>query len=352
MALMAGAQVISAQQPASPDSISLSPPALLGAVENAGGQLRLNLVNTDETRGFQGTARVSLGNAAQFAEVAKVAVSLGPRQARIFPLTASSAPGDQFMLMIYDAAGALIFSKMAPVKLVNDPTPTINETAVSTPPPATPALATKGEVNVQARLAGGETENAPLVLAFDITAPAPVVNASFSVKAKGLQKSKPVTIRGQVSVEFSLPDAFDDRKVSYTLTDAAGQVVARGEADLDRLMSEDYASVADMKLDREAYGPGDQVRVVLALQGNTQHGYRLEVAAKEERGAIFYRDTRKGTNDGGKSSQEFTINLPSDARGPLMLEFKVFDAETGVLFDSGDREIPLAKANGGPVKTP
>ena len=49
LVLLIGAPAISAQQPTNADPIPLAPPALLGAVENASGQFRLNLVNTDET---------------------------------------------------------------------------------------------------------------------------------------------------------------------------------------------------------------------------------------------------------------------------------------------------------------
>ena len=73
----------------------------------------------------------------------------------------------------------------------------------------------------------------------------------------------------------------------------------------------------------------------------------VEVTVKDGRGNIFFRDSRKGANESGKSNQDFAVNLPRETPGPLIFEFKLYEAETGTLFDSGEREIALTGTGGG-----
>jgi hypothetical protein len=338
-----------AQQATSTEQLLPPPPPLVGEVENASGKLRLNLQSNDPVHSFRGTALISLGNSAQQVEAGKIALALGPREARLFPLQSSTAAGNLYTLTIYDQTGALIFYKTAPIKSVVDYGS--GPTAAAAAPAAAPVApaASEGEIKIQARLAGGEKENDPFLLAFEIAAPRPLLNATLSVNAKGFQQRQPVNVQGRSNVEFKLPDELDERKIGYSLTDPAGRMLAQGEVDLDQLMADDYISVGEVRLDRPTYAPGDSARVVLMLQGNSQHGYRLEVVAKEGRGTIFFRDTRRGISEGGKSVQEFTVPLPRETAGPLVLEFKVYDAETGMLFDSGEREISLT-GGGGPIR--
>lgn len=348
VALALGPQICRAQQPVSLDQIPLAPPALVGGLENAGGQLRINLTNTDSTRAFRGTAQVSLGNSSQQAAAAQLALALAPQETRLFPLSALAVSGDQYTLMIFDQAGALVFSKTAPVKRLLEGAPAASSPAVAgaAPPTDTAPLSSESEVKVEPRLAGGERENDPFVLAFEVSSPKPITNASFNVSAKGFEQRQPVTVRGRANVEFKLPDELDDRKISFTLTEAGGRVLARGEADLDQLMLDDHVSVGEVKLDRPAYAPGESAHLVLSLQGQAQHGYRLEVTAKDGRGNIVFRDTRRGKNENGSSFQEYALPLPREAVGPVIFEFKVYHAETGMLFDSGEREIPLQAPGG------
>jgi hypothetical protein len=350
LALTCGPQLIRAQQLPSLDQIPLAPPALVGSIENTGGQFRLNLTNTDLTRAFRGTAHISLGNAMDQMEAGKLAVALAPQESRLFQLTALRASGEQYALRIYDQNDLLIFYKVAPVKRVFDAGRPTAMSAMPAPPPsaaATPPASGEGEVKVEPRLAGGERDNDPFVLAFEVASPKPLLNATFSISAKGLQERKPINVQGRVNIEFKLPDEFDDRKVNYTLTDATGRVVARGEADLDQLLTDDFISVNEVKLDRPAYALGESAHVILMLQGGSKHGYRLEVTARDGRGNTFFRDSRKGVSEGGKSLQEFAVTLPRETAGPIVFEYKVYDAETGTLFDSGEREIAITSTGGG-----
>ena len=348
--------VARAQQPT---SSTPTPPVLIGSVENANGQLRLNLTNSDPARELRGAAHISLGNSARQVEAAKLAFTLAPGETRLFPLNSPTASGDQYTLSIYDPAGALIFHKIAPIKRVTDLTPAVTNPTASPTPATTPATSSgKEEVQVRAQLvskalkpAGGEFEIKPLsednsaILIFEIIAPQPIINASFSLSAKGFDQRKPITVQGRVRVEFNLPDELAERKLSYNLIDRAGRLVARGQADLDQLKLEDYVSVSEVKFDRTAYAPGEVARIVLVLQSNSQHSYRLEVAAKEASGNILFRDSRKGAGSGGQSIQEFTLELPREVKGVIILEFKVFGTQTGTLFDSGERQLALTEAS-------
>ena len=335
-ALAVAAHPTRAQQPLSDDQIPLAPPALVAHVESAGGKLRLNLANTDARREFRGTAHVAAGSAERQVEAAKVAVALLPGEERLFPLN-SAAGGDQYTLKIYDQTGTLILYKNAPVKRALE----------AARPPAAPATSAAAEAEVQARLAGGETENDPFLLVFEVASPMPLSNASFSVDAKGFQQRKPVNVHGRASVEFKLPPELEERKIVYSLADATGRVVASGEVELDQLLADDHISVGEVKLDKPAYAPGEAAHLVIELQGGSKGGYRLEVAVKQEAGAVSFRDTRKGQVEGGRAIQEFGITLPREGAGPVVFEFKVYDGETGTLLDSGEREIPMTSTGGG-----
>ncbi len=338
-ALFVGTSLVQAQQPISLEQIPLAPPALLGSIENVGGQLQLSLTNTDQRRQFSGFARISLGNAEQQTEAARVPITLAPNQAAVFPLTSLTASGSQYSLLIYDQTGALVFYKVASIQTASA---TLLSASLTTAQlDQAPSQPTGSGIQVQARLAGGERENDPFILAFEITAPTPLVNVTFSISAKGLNQRQVLNVQGRAHVEFRLPDELGETKVNYTLTDKAGQVLASGETDLNQLMLDDYVSVSEIKFDRPAYAAGESAQLSLLLQGNAPQGYRLEVMVKSGAGTIIFRDTRQVAAQMGQSNQDFFIALPNDLKGPILFEYKVFDSTTGVLFDSGEREIPL-----------
>lgn len=178
-----------------------------------------------------------------------------------------------------------------------------------------------------------------MVLSFEVTSPAPIINASFNVSARRFNRRQSVTIRGSADVEFQLPDDFDEQKISYALTSASGQVLTRGEINLDELRLEDSASVSEVKFDKESYSPGDSAHLVVTIEGRSEHGYRLEVVAQQGGETTLLRDSRVGVYHEGKSIQEFRIEIPPETKGLITIEFKVFGNLTKKLFDSGVREI-------------
>src|SRR5262245_3493065 len=74
---------------------------------------------------------------------------------------------------------------------------------------------------------------ASMVLAFDITAPSPIINASLSVSAKSFKGRQTITINGAGSAEFELPDDFNEPKINYTATDGSGTTLIAGEFDFE-----------------------------------------------------------------------------------------------------------------------
>ncbi|HMB29432.1 MAG TPA: hypothetical protein VKS99_15090 [Blastocatellia bacterium] len=207
------------------------------------------------------------------------------------------------------------------------------------------AEATSPAVERQTSPPAGEVE-APIsddptsmVLAFDITAPSPIINASLSVSAKGFKGRQTVTVHGTGSAEFELPDEFNEPKINYTLTDASGKTLIAGEFDFEALRSEDSVRVSEVKFDRESYGPGQSAHIVMTLEGRAPNGYLLEVTAKDENGSFLLNDSRKGIFSKGKSFQEFQIEIPAEAHGGIAVEFKASGNLTKKLFDSGTRDL-------------
>jgi hypothetical protein len=189
---------------------------------------------------------------------------------------------------------------------------------------------------VEAPISDGPTS---MVLAFDITAPSPIINASLSVSAKGFNGRQVITIHGAGSAEFELPDEFNEPKINYTLTDSSGKTLIAGEFDFEALKMEDSVRVSEVKFDRESYGPGQSAHLVMALEGRSPTGYLLEVTAKDENGSLLLNDSRKGNFSKGKSFQEFQVEIPAEAHGAIGVEFKAFGILTKKLFDSGTRDL-------------
>src|SRR5262249_29035887 len=134
-------------------------------------------------------------------------------------------------------------------------------------------------------------EPTSMVLAFDITAPSPIINASFSVSAKNFKGRQAITIRGTGSAEFELPNDFNEPKINYTLTDSSGKTLIAGEFDFEALRMEDSVRVSEVKFDRESYGPGQSAHLVMTLEGRSPSGYLLEVTAKDENGSFLLNES-------------------------------------------------------------
>jgi len=100
-----------------------------------------------------------------------------------------------------------------------------------------------------------------------------------------------------------------------------------------------------LTFDRPAYTRGESARVVIELQGDAPRGYRMNLTVKDGGGNLLVKDERRGSSNQGKSRQEFSIEIPRSAPGPIIVEYQVFGGQTGALFDSGSREIVIEAQN-------
>ncbi|MBO0725927.1 MAG: hypothetical protein J2P52_10030 [Blastocatellia bacterium] len=323
---------------------------VVGEVELAGAQIQIVLTNTSDKRAFQGVAKVSIGLSADAA--IELAIKLDPNETRRFPLPASNASdksGAEYSLAVYNQTGELVLFKIAPFKTIagGEREPALRQA------PSPPGKSSE-ELKVTAQLTRGlanrdaeipTTDQAePFTLTFEIESNNPVKDATFTISAKDFQRRQQVTIDGQAYLEFKLPETLSERKLNYTLTSATGQTLVSGEVDLDQLASSDSVSVSSLTFDRQSYAPGESARVVIELLGDGSRGYRLELAVKDGGGNSLLKDERRGSNNDGKSSQEFSIEIPREAQGPIVIDYRVFGAKTGTMSDSGSREIALKDA--------
>lgn len=325
------------------EQIYLTAPKLSGDIETANGQYRISLANLEEKRVVRGYAVIQLGSSEQLTEAIKLRFTLAPQEGMLFPLWPLAASGDFYALMVYDLRGVMIFQKIAPVKRGNDANwavaPPMN--AIISQRFVATTASPEAEVKVQAKLTGGESESDPFLLSLELSALRPIPGAGVTLTGKGISQRKVADLRGTTLVQFKLPDDLPEQKLSYLVTDAAGRMLAHGEADLHTLLADDYVSVGEIRPDKQAYAPGETAKLTVNLQGNSPHGFRLEVMAKDSRGTILFRDMHKSDAGGNGASIDFNVAIPKDASGPLFFEYKVFDAQSGKLFDSGDTQLAL-----------
>lgn len=326
-------------------------PRLAASVERTGSQLRLVVTNSSETRSFQGVASVSPD--ASSTAALRLPVTLAPGETRRLLIPGGAPSNNQYALAIYDQAGALVLYKIAPV--------TQSESGIVTEPTA--QLSANSGIKVNVRLPRGSLNTEaelPLpdeaeasVLTFSIESATPFKDARFTLSGGDFKQSKPVALQGRAELEFKLPVALSERRFNYALTAQNGGLLARGEVDLDKLAAPDAVTVSELTFDRPVYAPGESARAIIELQselpGEAPRGYRLEVTVQEGGGASLFKDGRKGINIAGKSRQEFLFDLPREVKGPITLAYQVFGGQTGLLFDSGVREIVLNEAP--PAKT-
>jgi hypothetical protein len=347
------------------DSVVKTRFSLSGGIENDRGQIRLSLTN-NSSREFRGAGVIGIGSDAEQNEIGQLTLTLPPQETVILQLSGVAPSGNQFSLKVFDQNGALVYYKIAPIKNVSDSTPAItvklspiskkssvtipsgkllsslpDDTLLTNNPNGAMAVA---EVTIKGRLLAGQSENDPFVLAFEMTAIRPVSDATLSIALGQHKDSKPVSVKRDLTVEFKLPDQLDGERISYEMTAKNGRVIVKGELSIDQLMAEDFVTVSDIRTDKSSYELGDSVNVTVQLEGKSPRGYRLEALAKDGQGVIFFRDQYQTNADNQTDTQEFTITLPRETTSPIVLEFKLFDAETGLLFDSGEREIPVNNA--------
>ena len=166
----------------------------------------------------------------------------------------------------------------------------------------------------------------------------------MSITVGKFKDRKPVSIKQKLTVEFKLPEQLDSELIGYELTARNGRVIAKGELEIGQLMAEDAVSVTDIRTDRAAYEAGETVQVTVLLEGKSPNGFRLEARARDNQNQVIFQDQHQSGANDQINSHSFTVTLPRALAAPVIFEFKIYDKETGMLFDSGEREIPVKDA--------
>lgn len=349
------ARQVSSQDQAKAQRISLN-----GWLENNGGRLRL-VLNNNSSSEFRGTAKISLGNSDEQKEIGFVSLTLPAQEISLLQITGAAPAGDHYALAIYDQRGVRLFFRIAPLRTTSDQTPATNVALMPAQQPNSKSAAntTTGAasipvksvtddfarvatgVQVKARVLAGNESNESFLLSFELRSQRPVINATISIAAAKLKEQKPVSINLQSQVDFKLPESLESNTVNYTITGKDGAVLAKGELDLNILMAEDSVTVNDIRMDRQSYQPGDTARLTVVTEGKAQSGYRLEVSVRDAQSQTIFSDQKVIGADETANSFDFLVALPSKLSVPAIFEFRIFDVETGLLFDSGEREIPV-----------
>ncbi len=333
-----------------------------GSIENNDGKLRLVLTN-NSPEDFYGVARISLGNNDEQKEVGEVSIRLPKKDLSLLQINGVTPTGDHYTLAIYDQSGGRLFFRIAPLRQISDSTPAVAVTItpvlqehhkagsstslatnISKPNPADEFAGAATQVQVKTRLLASEDGGDSFTLFFELRSQKPINTAILEIAAAKLKDQKKISINLQSNVNFRLPDSLETDKVNYTLTDKEGRILAKGELNLQKLMDDDSVTVSDIRTDRPLYQSGETVRMTALLDGKSQSGYRVEVSVRDGQSQIIFRDQKVIGKDESFNSIDFSFNLPNSVPTPVVFEFRIFDAETGLLFDSGEREIPMAPA--------
>lgn len=341
-------------------------PSISGRLENNNGQLRLVLTN-DSPQQFHGFARIGLGNSEEQKDIGQIELALPAQELSLLQLSGVNPSGDQYSLSVFDQKGVRVFFKIAPIRRVSDSTPAIPVSLLpiqqQRPKTKTPLTITgtgstvvtptvskidefarvASRVQVQARLLANEEANDSFILLFELRAQRPVYNATISINAGKTKDRKPVSVNLQSQVEFVVPIELDSETISYVLTGKDGKVLANGELELQQLMADDYITVGDIRTDRSGYKPGETARVTVLLEGKAKAGYRLEVSLRHNQTQTVFQDQKTVKATDNSDSMDFVIVIPNRITAPVIFEFRIYDAETGLLFDSGERELPLTE---------
>ena len=345
-----------------PFPVSYQQIALTGRLENNNGKLRFVLSNSSPQE-FRGVCRISLGNDGDQKEIGQIEIALPPQETVLLQTNNIPLSGDQYTLAIFDQNGFRRFLKIAPLRRISDPTPVVAITltpiqqrgkpnsVIGNPPPLPPEKYKADEpargaslIQVQARLLANEESSDTFLLTLELHAQLPVKGATLAITAGKVNDKKPVSINPQAHVEFKLPEQLETELISYVLTAKDGRVLAKGELNLQELMTDDVVTVNDIRTDRAIYDPGDTARLTALIEGKSKHGFRLEVSARDGQGQNIFRDQKVIGADDDAGSLEFSVSLPEGATSPVVFEFKIFNAGTGLMLDSGEREIPMNAA--------
>jgi hypothetical protein len=378
VALATGSQSASATSPASVAHIQSSagsdsnPGAgsrstLSGAIENNNGQFRLSLTN-HTSREFRGVGIIGIGDDSEQREMGQLPLALPPQETRLFQLSGLYASGNQFSIKIFNRNGTLVFYKIAPIKNVSDSAPaasvTLDPVSSSKRKSATLSSIEKGEkgkpslinvtpseeslalteVTIKGRLLAGQSDPVSFAVAFEMAAFRPVRDATLSIALGKFKDRKPVSIqppRQNLTVVFNLPEQFDGERIIYELAAKNGRVIAKGELEIEQLIAEDAVIVTDIRTDRASYDPGETAQVTVLLEGKSPNGFRLEAQARDGAGIVIFQDQVQCDADNSINARVFTVTLPRELIAPVSFEFKIYDNESGLLSDSGEREIAV-----------
>lgn len=344
--------------------------ALSGWIESNDGRLRIALTNHSKID-FHGIVRIGLGNSEEQKEIGQIEVHLPANELSLLQVNGVNPSGDLYSLSVFNQKGARVFFKIAPIRSVSDSTPALAVALlpIQQPNPKTgtrlvitgkgaaealiPAVDSTSavefakiasQIQVEARLLANEETNDSFILSFDLRAQQSLRDATLAITAGKITDRKPVSVNLQSRVDFKLPINLENGKIKYLLSAKDGKTLAQGDLDLQELMTDDSVTVNDIRTDRAEYSPGESARITMVMEGKTKGGYRLEVSARDGQNQTIYQDQKTIASHDQSNSSDFVFTIPNNISTPLVFEFKVFSLDTGLLFDSGEREIMI---NGG-----
>ena len=343
------------KSPRSSDYNFRSAAALVASLENHNGQYLLSLTNNTE-RELRGSARLGLGTDSAQTEIGQLAVVVPANETKLYLLKGLTAQGEFYTLRLYNHEKALLFYKIAAVRRVSDGTLTQAETvalsgagntsnnAPAAPAPvALPAVSqpVSNEIQIKVRIVAGAQPDDPFLLAFELSGQRSLFDATLQFTLGLTKATKPVSINRQAVVEFTVPTEVGDGKLTYVLTRKDGSIAAQGETTLDKLFTDDVITVSDIRTDKTGYAPGETARLTIVLEGGSKEGYRLEITAHDAQDAQFFSTVLYGKGGEKAGEQSLQLSLPNDAHERVVVKFKLYDAASNALFDSGERELTI-----------
>ncbi len=334
--------------------------------EVAGMRGELILVVTNKTgRAQRLTARLDLGTEAEMKPAGMVDLSLPPHERVVRGLKGASPTGSHYILSIYRERRLLLYTH-APLRNYAGVAPSGSLTLLSITSPretrhpdvarSTPAASAAAsaaasndnfvpppEIQIEARLLAAEKDGSSFVVAFSLSSPRPISRTTLSVRLGKFSDTKTINIEGMTQVRVDLPETIEEELIRYRLTARDGRLLLEGDLLLSQLMDNDGVLINDIQLDRPGYAAGEVAHLTMLISGRARAGYRIEISARDGQGNTFHRDQRLVVPDQQESLQEFTLPLPDPLTGPVTFEYRLLDAASGLLYDSGDKDIPLSR---------
>lgn len=324
----------------------VNPPDLTGEVLRINGEFRLVISNNDETRAFTGLVRLCFNYQAENPIFSSFNITVGPQQNVVAAVRPNGSNGDQYLMIVTYPNGKVIIHKIANSKASFDTTLLVTNNAPSLAPQPQPALpkpvanpAPKGKIKVSPRLSGGANENDPFFLIFDILAPQQTFNGSLTIKGKNLDDMKAVGVNEKGTVEFKIPDEYEFQTINYKMTDARGETIVEGVADLNKLFAGETAAIGEITFDKPNYKIGEKAEVTVEFLGPAPTGAIIEIKVNESSGKNLFNERRTEAATSELKPITFTVPLNVTAKGSALIEVKIFDAETKVILDSANASI-------------